>query len=488
MYLILIFILIISTSLWHFTTNQDVYLNAPPKSCPTGYKAQGNDCIPNVSLIQSGLKFIAKNPNVSKDKIPKIYQPLVQGGYLTDRYGKWTSNYNPSGQPAAFNNTGCPNGQTKNSSGKCIPIAPPVATSGAGGCPPGQYRNPQGQCVKSSGGCPSGQVKDSKGQCVKAPSQLQPGGCPSGQIKDSKGKCVKAPPQSGGGSSGGSGGCPSGQIKDSKGKCVKAPQQSGGAFSPSETKSGLLNWAWSGEEGGSTQTHQKTKYQGQKLVLLDINAPKNKVDEAKTRIGTGGGDVIGYMSVGSIEEWRLAALKEQGYKGPGPSSSAKGPAMEEWQKKGERENWIDINNWQKAMPFIQGQMDFMKQKGFTAIEADNMSIDKNCKNKACRDKNLAFAQAVADEAHKRGMKIMMKNGSEFAEVDPNYMKQLAQTFDGLITEQSNQYKETQAYKPFTDAGKPWYNFEYENKGQTCRTTGGQTQTYYQTNNGWEQCN
>jgi hypothetical protein len=127
----------------------------------------------------------------------------------------------------------------------------------------------------------------------------------------------------------------------------------------------------------------------------------------------------------------------------------------------------------------------MKQKGFTAIEADNMSIDKNCKNKACRDKNLAFAQAVADEAHKRGMKILMKNGSEFAEVDPNYMKKLASTFDGLITEQSNQYDETRAYKPFTDAGKPWYNFEYKEKG--CRTTGGQTQTYFQTGNGWKTC-
>ena len=149
MYLILICIVIISIGLWYFTTSEYLYLNAPPKSCPIGHRIQGNKCVPNATLIQNGLNYVTKNP---QKKVPDAYKPLVDGGYLKKQGSQWTSNYSPSGQPPAFNNTGCPNGQRKDAKGKCVSTSGGMSSGGSSG----------------SGGCPNGQIKDKNGKCVKA--------------------------------------------------------------------------------------------------------------------------------------------------------------------------------------------------------------------------------------------------------------------------------------------------------------------------------
>ena len=184
-------------------------------------------------------------------------------------------------------------------------------------------------------------------------------------------------------------------------------------------------------------------------------------------------------------------MKKQGYKGPPPdlSGTQRGGDMKGW----EGETWVNANKWEKMMPYMKAQMEFMKSRGINGIEVDNMSIDDGCNNKACRDKNFAYAQALVKTAKDMGMKIFMKNGSNFGDVDKSYMPKIASMFDGFITEQANQYSkkdgsgDNSMYKPYADSGKPWYNFEYRQKDKTCTTTAGQTQTYYQTNNGWERC-
>ncbi len=247
---------------------------------------------------------------------------------------------------------------------------------------------------------------------------------------------------------------------------------------------GCLNWSWSGLNSGDKQTHSKTKYNGENVIMLDSAVPDTDIKKAKDLVGQQG-LLIGYLSTGSIEDWRFNSLKEKGYKGPGPDLSATSAAdMGEWTG----EIWIDPNKWEKAMPYMKAQMEFMKSRGFNAIEVDNMSIDNNCSTKTCRDKNLEYALTIAKTAKDMNLKIFMKNGSSFGDVDKAYMVKLANAFDGLITEQSNTYtNDNSMYKSFVDIGKPWYNYEYRNKEKTCKTISGQTRTYFQTDNGWESC-
>ena len=238
---------------------------------------------------------------------------------------------------------------------------------------------------------------------------------------------------------------------------------------------------------GDKETHDKTKPHGEHIVLVDGADPKSKIDKAKDIVGDKG-LVLGYISAGSIESWRYEALKKQGYKGPPPDLSGTqhgGGDMKQWSG----ETWVDANKWEKMMPYMKAQMEFLKSRGINGIEVDNMSIDSgSCDNKQCRDKNFAYAQSLVKTAKDLGMTIFMKNGSNFGDVDKSYMPKIANMFDGFITEQANQYSgDNQLYKPYAESGKPWYNFEYRNKSKTCKTQDGQTQTYYQTNDGWQKC-
>ena len=118
--------------------NNDNFLFANPKPCPNGFKNVGGKCTPSTSIVQNGLQFLTSHPKISKDKIPKVYQPLVQQGYLTNKNGKWTSNPSPSGQPPIV----IPQQQPK-------PPKPPKPSNNGGG---GQVQNPPSgsQGVKST--------------------------------------------------------------------------------------------------------------------------------------------------------------------------------------------------------------------------------------------------------------------------------------------------------------------------------------------------
>lgn len=116
MYLILLFIISTNLILWYFyKQDYSPYLNVSkpqsqakpqikPKSCPKGYKNQGNSCVPSTTMVQHGLNYLEKNPT---KKIPDAYKPLVENGYLQKKGNEWTSNPNPSGKPPAYiNNQG----------------------------------------------------------------------------------------------------------------------------------------------------------------------------------------------------------------------------------------------------------------------------------------------------------------------------------------------------------------------------------------------
>jgi hypothetical protein len=164
------------------------------KSCPTGFKAQGNSCVPNASFVQNGLKYVSQNPT---KKIPDAYKPLVDQGYLAKKNNTWTSNPTPTGKPPVNTGGGGSSSTTRCAAnqflqnGKCV--AKPSGNTGGGTsgnstrCGANQVLQ-NGKCVtKPQGGGGGGGMSSGGGKPIlpSAPQQQKPTSCTFG------GKTVK---------------------------------------------------------------------------------------------------------------------------------------------------------------------------------------------------------------------------------------------------------------------------------------------------------
>ena len=152
--------------------------------------------------------------------------------------------------------------------------------------------------------------------------------------------------------------------------------------------------------------------------------------------------VIGYISVGSYEDWRPDKDKFP--------PEALGKDYEGW--KGEK--WLDIRQIDKLAPIMLARLDLIKAKGFDAVEPDNMEIySNNTGFPLTYNDQLKYALWLADEAHKRGLAIGQKNASD-------QVKDLVEYFDFAITEDAFYYKWAEKMNPFIEAGKPVFDAEY----------------------------
>jgi hypothetical protein len=175
---------------------------------------------------------------------------------------------------------------------------------------------------------------------------------------------------------------------------------------------------------------------------IDLYVEQSIIDElhAKRR------KVIGYMSVGSWEDWRPD--KDQF------PSEMLGKDYEGW--KGEK--WLDIRQMDKLAPILLARLDLCKAKGFDAVEPDNMEIHTNDTGfPLTYDDQLKFALWLADESHKRGLAIGIKNAAD-------QVKDLVGHFDFAITEDAFFYGWAEKMNPFIESGKPVFAAEYTDLG------------------------
>jgi hypothetical protein len=123
-----------------------------------------------------------------------------------------------------------------------------------------------------------------------------------------------------------------------------------------------------------------------------------------------GRKVIGYISVGSREDWRPDAAQfppevlDKDYKGwPG-------------------EKWLDIRRIDLLRPVMCVRLDLCKSKGFEAVEPDNIEIHDNDSGfPISYADQLAYAGWLTEEAHGRGLAIGLKNAADMlADVLPFY--------------------------------------------------------------------
>lgn len=175
---------------------------------------------------------------------------------------------------------------------------------------------------------------------------------------------------------------------------------------------------------------------------IDLYVDQSVINELHHK----GRRVICYISVGSWEDWRPD--KDQF------PPEVLGKDYEGWPG----EKWLDIRQVDKLAPIIRARLDLCAAKGFDAVEPDNMEVFTNDTGfPLTYEDQLRYALWLADEAHKRGLAIGVKNAHD-------QVADLLDHFDFAITEDCFFGGWCEDMLPFIKAGKPVFAAEYTDLG------------------------
>jgi hypothetical protein len=155
-----------------------------------------------------------------------------------------------------------------------------------------------------------------------------------------------------------------------------------------------------------------------------------------------GQHMICYVDVGTAENWR--------------SDNASFPSSVLGDQNGwPGERWVDIRQLSVLEPIMTARFQMCQQKGFDAVEPDNMDGYGNTTGFPLQASDqLTYDKWIAAEVHSLGMAVLQKNDSDQASA-------LQPFFDGVLDEQCSQYNSCSAYQPYVSAGKPVLNAEYD---------------------------
>lgn len=191
-------------------------------------------------------------------------------------------------------------------------------------------------------------------------------------------------------------------------------------------------------------------------------------------VNAAGKYAICYIST-SYENWR-----------PDQASfpaSVKGNPLDGWP--GER--WVDIRQISILQPIFEARAQMCKDKGFSAIEWDNVDAYSNSTGfPLTAAHQVTFNEMLAQITKALGLSPGLKNA-------PDLVPQLVDDFQFAIVEQCVQYNECDAFSPFQAAGKPVFVVEYERTlAQTCAVTNplgfsGIVKTYDLYASPWQAC-
>ena len=204
------------------------------------------------------------------------------------------------------------------------------------------------------------------------------------------------------------------------------------------------------ETGKRWQPHPGVAWQWQLSGRLDtsVDVPVYDIDgfdrskATVTALHAKGRKVICYISTGAWEDFRPDAKKFP------RSVLGKGNG---W--KGER--WLDIRRTDILEPLMATRLDMCREKGFDAVEPDNMDGYRNDTGFPLKAADqLRYNRLIAKLSHDRGMAVGLKN-------DLDQIPALVGDFDFAVNEQCAQYGECDTLKPFIKANKAVFHVEYE---------------------------
>jgi len=192
-----------------------------------------------------------------------------------------------------------------------------------------------------------------------------------------------------------------------------------------------LTWFWQ---------LQGTVDNGKPVAAYDIDGFENEASEVAA-LHAQGKHVICYIDVGTAENFR-PDYDEFPASTLGRSNGWPG------------ERWLDIRRLDVLEPIMAARFQMCREKGFDAIEPDNMEAFSNRSGfPITAAQQLGYDLWIAGEAHSLGMAVLQKNDGEQSVQQQPY-------FDGALTEQCNQYRECAGYEPYLAADKPVLNAEY----------------------------
>jgi hypothetical protein len=177
--------------------------------------------------------------------------------------------------------------------------------------------------------------------------------------------------------------------------------------------------------------------------LYDVDLFDTDVQTIR-RLKDSGKKVICYFSAGSYEEWREDAEDF-------PVETL-GDDLDGWAG----EKWLDISS-DAVRPIMINRLELAKQKGCDGVEPDNVDgYDNDTGFDLTSNQQLSYNLFLADEAHKRGLSIGLKN-------DLSQITDLESYFDFAVNEQCHMYKECNYLNQFIYNKKPVLHAEYEDK-------------------------
>jgi hypothetical protein len=176
-------------------------------------------------------------------------------------------------------------------------------------------------------------------------------------------------------------------------------------------------------------------------VVYDIDGFDNTAATVRD-LHSRGDHVVCYIDVGPWEDWRPDAKDF-------PASVL--GAGNGWP--GER--WLDIRRLPVLEPIMTGRFKICADKGFDAVEPDNVDAYENATGFHITAKEqLTYDEWVAKEVRSLGMSVALKN-------DPDQAGKLEPYFDFAIDESCFRYKQCGEIFPlFHNAGKAVFEVEY----------------------------
>ncbi len=119
------------------------------------------------------------------------------------------------------------------------------------------------------------------------------------------------------------------------------------------------------------------------------------------------------------------------------------------------ETWLDVRELDVLLPIMATRMDDCAEKGFDAVDPDNLDGYTNDTGfPLSRDDALAYQRELITLAHDRSLAIGLKNTMDLIPV-------LADEIDFAVNEQCQQYNECDTYEALIALDKPVFNVEYQ---------------------------
>ena len=190
------------------------------------------------------------------------------------------------------------------------------------------------------------------------------------------------------------------------------------------------------------------------IYVIDLfNYDQNTARSIVRQLHRKGRRVVCYFSAGSYEEWRSDAYKFLA------NPQVLGNDLSYWP--GER--WLDIRQLDILGPIMAARLDYLREIGCDGVDPDNVDGYSNqhgfTNPPLTATDQLRYNRWLAQEAHKRGLGIGLKNSLML-------IPELVADFDWAINESCYLYSECDRLTPFVSQGKPVLHIEYEYPTQT----------------------